>query len=152
LHYHLTRAIERQLQRGIQLPPMPARAARAALSTAELDAMFGVLAGPPPLAVAAGRNPGRRAGDLKSRLRAAFLADLPRRRAELDMALDAGDGEAAGRLLHGLRGSAGYLEAAHLHALCGELEAEADAGRLDAVRARLPELLDLLARIEAAPA
>ncbi|WP_296943465.1 hybrid sensor histidine kinase/response regulator [uncultured Massilia sp.] len=152
LHYHLTRAIERQLQRGIQLAPMPLPAARTAPSTADLDAMFGVLTGPPPLAVAAAQNAGRRATDLKARLRQTFLADLPRRRAELDAALQASDHEAAGRLLHGLRGSAGYLDETELHLLCGELEAQADAGRLDAVRARLPQLLDLLARFEAATA
>ena len=152
LHFHLTRAIERQLQRGISLAPMPAPAPRAAPSTDELDAMFGVLTGPPPLAVAANRNAGRRASDLKSRLRNTFVADLPRRRAELDAALDEADHDAAGRLLHGLRGSAGYLDETELYTLCGELEVDADAGRLDAVRARLPQLLALLARFEAATA
>jgi HPt (histidine-containing phosphotransfer) domain-containing protein len=110
--------------------------------------MFGVFTGPPPLAAAAAQNAGRRAGDLKGRMRSAFAADLPRRRAELDAALHDGDVEAAGRLLHGMRGSAGYLGEAALHALCGELEQEADAGRLDAVRSRLPQLLALLARFE----
>jgi signal transduction histidine kinase/ligand-binding sensor domain-containing protein/CheY-like chemotaxis protein len=152
LHFHLTRAIERQLQRGIVLPAMPSAAARAAPSTDELDAMFGVLTGPPPLAAAAAANAGRRAGDLKARLRLTFLADLPRRRAELDAALADADGDAAGRLLHGLRGSAGYLEETALYTLCGALETEADAGRLDEVQARLPQLLELLARFEEAAA
>ena len=48
LHYHLSRAIERQLQRGLALEPMPAPAApapageagAASPSTADLDAMF----------------------------------------------------------------------------------------------------------------
>jgi len=74
-------------------------------------------------------------------MRSAFAADLPRRRAELQAALDGGDFDAAGRLLHGMRGSAGYLGEDALHALCGELEHEADAGRLD----RVPQLLALLA-------
>ncbi|MFK3738556.1 two-component regulator propeller domain-containing protein [Massilia sp. TN1-12] len=154
LHYHLTRAIERQLQRGIVLPPMPVRTApavsAAAPSTADLDAMFGVLTGAP--AVPAAPNAGRRASDLKDKLRHTFAADLPRRRAELAAALDASDAEAAGRLLHGLRGSAGYLDEPVLSTLCGELEADADAGRLDAVRQRLPQLLALLARFDAATA
>jgi CheY-like chemotaxis protein len=144
LHFHLTRAIERQLQRGIDLAPMPA----AAPSTADLDAMFGVFTGPPSLSVAAARNEGRRAADLKGRLRSAFQADLPRRRAELDAALASGDLAAAGRLLHGMRGSAGYLEEGELYRLCGELERDADAGRLEQVRAKLPRLLELLARVE----
>jgi signal transduction histidine kinase/ligand-binding sensor domain-containing protein/CheY-like chemotaxis protein/HPt (histidine-containing phosphotransfer) domain-containing protein len=151
LHYHLARAIDRQLQRGIELPPMPAPGEGAAgqPSTADLDAMFGVFTGPPPPAVSAAQNAGRRASDLKERLRTAFVADLPRRRAELDEALAQGDREAAGRLLHGMRGSAGYLGDAALFRLCGDLEREADSGNLDAVRARLPRLLRLLDGIAA---
>jgi CheY-like chemotaxis protein len=155
LHVHLTRAIERQLQRGIVLPAMPVAAARVAVeaagmrpSTADLDAMFGVFTGPAPLPVAVARNEGRRAADLKGRMRSAFQADLPRRRAELDAALAAGDLDAAGRLLHGMRGSAGYLDEGELYRLCGELEREADAGQLDALRAGMPRLLALLARVE----
>jgi HPt (histidine-containing phosphotransfer) domain-containing protein len=159
LHYHLTRAIERQQQRGIVLAPMPApmpapvpRAPAGdippAPSTADLDAMFGVFTGPPSVPAVAARTEGRRAGDLKDRMRSAFQADLPRRRAELDAALEEGDREACGRLLHGMRGSAGYLGEAELYQLCGELEAEADAGRLDRVREGLPRLLHLLSRFE----
>jgi HPt (histidine-containing phosphotransfer) domain-containing protein len=117
--------------------------------------MFGVypepppLAGPPPTpAAGAATNFGRRASDLKGRMRAAFAADLPRRRSELDVALESGDREACGRLLHGMRGSAGYLGEAELHQLCTELEREADDGRLEQVQARLPHLLGLLARFE----
>jgi signal transduction histidine kinase/CheY-like chemotaxis protein/HPt (histidine-containing phosphotransfer) domain-containing protein len=165
LHFHLSRAIERQLQRGIELQPMPApvHATPQRPSTAELDAMFGVsteaLAAAPAedgSASASATPPspgyapkhGRRAGDLKGKMRAAFAADLPRRRSELDAALDAGDFEACGRLLHGMRGSAGYLGEAELHQLCAELEREADDGRLEQVRARLPKLLGLLARFD----
>jgi HPt (histidine-containing phosphotransfer) domain-containing protein len=157
LHYHLSRAIERQLQRGIELPPMPpmppmppsdARAPASTPSTADLDAMFGVSSGPPPLPVAIVQNAGRRASDLKGRMRAAFAADLPRRRGELEAALAAGEPEVCGRLLHGMRGSAGYLGEAELHQLCTELEREADGGQLEQVRARLPELLGMLARFE----
>ncbi|HEX8784882.1 MAG TPA: response regulator, partial [Telluria sp.] len=160
LHHHLTRAIERQMQRGIELdpmpaPPAPARAdAGAPPSTADLDAMFGVFTGPAPLIVpsptppAAPPSHGRRSGDLKGRMRSAFQADLPRRRAELDAALAEEDADAAGRLLHGMRGSAGYLGEPELQQLCGELEADADAGRLERVRAGLPQLLQLLSRFE----
>jgi signal transduction histidine kinase/ligand-binding sensor domain-containing protein/CheY-like chemotaxis protein/HPt (histidine-containing phosphotransfer) domain-containing protein len=151
LHFHLSRAIERQLQRGIELQPMAPREAREPAcppSTADLDAMFGVFTGPSPLALVAAQNVDRRSGDLKGRMRAAFAADLPRRRSELDAALAAGDREACGRLLHGMRGSAGYLGEAGLHQLCAELEREADAGRLEQLSARLPELLDILARFE----
>jgi CheY-like chemotaxis protein len=147
LHFHITRAIERQLQRGIVLPPMPEPSARTP-STAELDAMFGVPTDePPPPPVTSPRGT-----ELKERLRSAFLADLPRRRAELDAALAAGDHDTAGRVLHGMKGSAGYLGESGMRELCAELETLADAGELDAVRAGLPRLLDLLARFEAQPA
>jgi signal transduction histidine kinase/ligand-binding sensor domain-containing protein/CheY-like chemotaxis protein/HPt (histidine-containing phosphotransfer) domain-containing protein len=155
LHYHLTRAIERQLQRGILLTPMPEREAHASESTpstADLDAMFGVFTGPPSLPVAAEQNAGRRAADLQARMRTAFVTDLPRRRVELDAALEQGDFDGVGRLLHGMRGSAGYLGESELHALCGELEQQADAGRLDQVRLGLPRLLALLARFDEATA
>ena len=150
LHFHLTRAIERQLQRGIPLAPMPRREARAAdaPSTADLDAMFGVATGPAAALPDAAGAAVRRAGLLQARMRSAFVADLPQRRAELDTALATGDCDTAGRVLHGLRGSAAYLGETGLHALCGELEQEADAGRLDAVRRRLPQLLAMLAPFE----
>jgi HPt (histidine-containing phosphotransfer) domain-containing protein len=150
LHFHITRAIERQLQRGIVLARMPERAERAP-STAELDAMFDVQTDSAPQAAAA-QNAGRRGGDFKERLRSAFLADLPRRRVELDTALAQGDHDTAGRVLHGLKGSVAYLGESTLRDVCAELEGLADAGQLDAVRAGLPRLLDLLARFEAEPA
>src|SRR5213595_605471 len=116
LHLHLSRAIERQLARGIALEPM---AAGHKSGTQELDAMFGVLSGPTPLAVAVSQNAGRRAGDLKQRVRAAFAGDVPARLAELEAALAGHDQASAAHLLHGLRGSAAYLEAAELQRLCG---------------------------------
>jgi signal transduction histidine kinase/ligand-binding sensor domain-containing protein/CheY-like chemotaxis protein/HPt (histidine-containing phosphotransfer) domain-containing protein len=152
LHYQLSRAIERQLQRGIELVPMSAPRAERAPSTAELDAMFGVFTGPPPLALAAAQNAGRRAGDLKARIRQAFAGDVPKRRGELEAAFAAGDFETAGRLLHGLRGSAGYLGEAELHQLAGELEAAANARDGAALHAALPRLLRLLESFEVASA
>jgi HPt (histidine-containing phosphotransfer) domain-containing protein len=147
LHFQLARAIERQLQRGVVLEPF-AQLARPAPSAAELDAMFGVFTGPAPLGqAAAGRQ-----GDLNARLRTAFAADLPRRRAELDEALAAGDAAGCALVLHGLRGSAGYLGETALTQLCGELEAAADAGDLAALRAALPRLAELLESIDPAAA
>jgi HPt (histidine-containing phosphotransfer) domain-containing protein len=110
--------------------------------------MFGVFTGPPPLAVAASQNAGRRASDLKGRLRAAFAADLPKRRAQLEQALADGDLAAAGGVLHGLRGSAGYLGEAELHELCSELERMADAGERVALLAGAPGLWRLLDAFE----
>ena len=58
------------------------------------------------------------------------------------------DSEAAARLLHGIKGSAAYLDAAELHLLCGELEVAADAQAwraLDDAMDRLDALLDKFA-------
>ena len=146
LHVQLSRVIERQLARGIalpMLPPLSLPVGAAAPTIEALDAMFGVAAGPPPLAVA--HNAGRRTSDLKTRMRSAFEADLPRRRAELETAIAAKDCDAAGRLLHGIRGSAAYLDAAELKLLCGELELAADQGQWPSVGAAMPRLNRLLA-------
>lgn len=158
LHLQLARAIERQLQRGFVLPliedgpvpapapaapapaaPTPAAPTPAAPTPAALDALFGVAAPAPPAA---------RADTLGLRLRAAFCNDLPRRRAELDAALASDDFEAAGRVLHGLRGSATYLAEPALETLCAELEAAADGRDAQRLRAGLPVLASFLDAFE----
>jgi HPt (histidine-containing phosphotransfer) domain-containing protein len=141
LHYQLSRAIERQLQRGVQLPRMEPRRGAAALSTSDLDAMFGIAPAvlePARLAQHSG------SGDLKARLRHAFRQDVPGRMAELELALAARDCDSAGRLLHGMKGSAGYLEEQELQAVCGELEQDADRGNWQQIEAALPRLRALL--------
>ncbi len=148
LHYHLSRAIERQLQRGIALAPMAEPPGASAPSTSELDAMFGVVTGP---AAPAGRQGARHEADLKTRMRAAFASDVPHRRADLEAAIQAQDHESAGRLLHGIKGSAAYLEAAELHRLCDELESAADAREWARILGALPDLQRLLGECAAAP-
>ncbi len=143
LHWQVGRAIERQLARGIALDAMAPPEAPAP-STTELDTMFGVFTGSTSLTVAPNRNAGRRSSDLKARMRAAFVGDVPTRRADLEAAVAARDHLEAGRLLHGIRGSAAYLDARELHTLCGELEAAADALRWELVEAGLPRLRALL--------
>jgi signal transduction histidine kinase/DNA-binding response OmpR family regulator/HPt (histidine-containing phosphotransfer) domain-containing protein len=157
LHFHIGRAIERQLQRGIALQPLPHPApagvadgaTEAAPGVDDLDAMFGVTgAAAPPMA----HNGSQRGADLRSRVRAAFAADLPARRAELEAAIARADADSAGRVLHGLRGSAGYLGASALHALAGELELLADAGDWGGLEVNLPRLEVLLAEYRTAHA
>jgi signal transduction histidine kinase/ligand-binding sensor domain-containing protein/DNA-binding response OmpR family regulator len=143
LHAQLSRAIERQLRRGIALAPMPQPGVAATAGTAELNAMFGVSAAP-----AAVRNAGRRRTDVKERMRSAFAGDLPGRRAELETAIAAEDHETAARLLHGIKGSAAYLDASELHLLCGELELAADDRQWRLVGAAMPRLRRLLAAFE----
>jgi CheY-like chemotaxis protein len=148
LHLHLSRAIERQLARGVALAPMAPFRHGPAPDAAALDAMFGVLTGPTPLTVAAAQNAGRRATDLQARMRTAFAADLPRRRGDLEAAVAGADSDGAARLLHGIKGSAGYLEATELHLLCGELEVAADQSQWAVVGAALPRLRRLLDTFE----
>ena len=144
LHGLLARAIERQLQRGFMLPRMPSSMPRnAARGQAELDALFGVA----PKAGSAPAAPASRSGELQRRIRVAFLADLEGRLHELDAALAAQDQEGAGRLLHGLRGSAAYLDETELHMLCTEMEEAADGGRWTQVALHLPRLRALLAQV-----
>ena len=78
--------------------------------------------------------------------------DVPSRRADLETAVASGDHEAAGRLLHGIKGSAAYLDAAELHKLCGELEIAADARHWTLIEEGLPRLRDLLELFAPSPA
>ncbi|MEO7577842.1 MAG: ATP-binding protein, partial [Massilia sp.] len=136
LHAQLARAIERQLARGIALEPMaPRRAPASAAELAALDELFGVAPGPAPQAPP---------GALNERVRAAFMADLPLRLAELNAARAAQDHEAAGRVLHGLSGSAAYLQADELRGWCGALSRAADRRQWDLLDAGLPRLHALL--------
>ncbi|SDH35180.1 MULTISPECIES: two-component regulator propeller domain-containing protein [unclassified Duganella] len=141
LHFQLSRAIERQLQRGFQLPRMQPRR-NPASGTPELDSMFGVA----PAALETSRLAQHSgASDLKARLRSAFNQDAPLRLLELEQALATRDREAASRLLHGMKGSAGYLEEQELQALCGDLELEADHGNWTQVETAMAQLRRLLA-------
>jgi len=146
LHYQLSRAIERQLQRGIVLPIMPRRGTPARPTIAELDAMFGVVTTSLPERTHSA-SPDEAVGALRLRLRDAFIADLPARLDELDAALAAADADAAGRLFHGMKGSAAYLGAEDLHNLCAELERAADRALWPAIRHKLPRLHQMLSRI-----
>ena len=151
LHHQLSRAIERQRLRGITMAPMRHDPARAP-STVELDAMFGVFTNTVSMSSSVAHNAALRSTDLKARMRAAFANDLPSRRADLEGAVAARDHEAAGRLLHGIKGSAAYLDAAELHKLCGELENAADARHWTLILEGLPRLRGLLDLFAPSPA
>ena len=81
------------------------------------------------------------------RITDAFLDEAPRRLRTARAAVRAGNAQAAAAAIHALKGSAGYLSSNHLHALCTELEAAANAGRLDQVA---PMLVELEAALEQA--
>ncbi|MBB5369708.1 MULTISPECIES: two-component regulator propeller domain-containing protein [unclassified Janthinobacterium] len=151
LHVLLEHAIEHQLERERPLPRMPVAApGSAAPGQAELDMLFGVPPVPPPSSASSSSSlQDGRGGDLKRRIRAAFVGDLSSRLHELDAAMAAQNKEEAGRLLHGLKGSAAYLDEAELHGLCTQLEEAADSGQWQQVTVHLPRLHGLLAEIAA---
>ncbi|MET0320190.1 MAG: response regulator, partial [Duganella sp.] len=113
---------------------------------ADLDAQFGVepetRVGGEPASVQIMPLAGLSHKHLQ-RITQAFLDEAPRRMATARAAVRAGNASAAAAAIHALKGSAGYLSSSHLHALCTELEAEANAGRLDHVA-------DMLGDVEAA--
>jgi HPt (histidine-containing phosphotransfer) domain-containing protein len=73
---------------------------------------------------------------------------LPGRRADLEAAIECEDSGTAARLLHGIKGSAAYLDATELHLLCGELEVAADQRQWSVVGAAMPRLRRLLDAFE----
>jgi signal transduction histidine kinase/ligand-binding sensor domain-containing protein/CheY-like chemotaxis protein/HPt (histidine-containing phosphotransfer) domain-containing protein len=163
LHQQVWHAIRRQLERGFALTPLVQNeqgvAAAETPSITQLDVMFGLFPGtepdavPPPPPRADLRLRGHAppvvaapalSTALQARLRGAFHADLPARRRELVDAVEREDFDVAGRVLHGLRGSAAYLQEPALHSLCAELEHAADHGRWDTVRAGMARLTTML--------
>ncbi|WP_082488903.1 hybrid sensor histidine kinase/response regulator [Duganella sp. Leaf61] len=112
---------------------------------ADLDAQFGVA----PAACAEDTGAGKAVQIMPlaglshkhlQRITDAFLDEAPRRLRTARAAVSAGNAQAAAAAIHALKGSAGYLSSNHLHALCAELEAEANAGRIDHVARMLVEV------------
>ncbi len=145
LHTLLCKVIERQIKRGVELVPMRRNADPQSL--AELDAMFEIeidftKLGERKALVAETKAP--EPTTLQRRIRTAFSADAAGRMADIEQALAANDQETAGRVIHGIKGSAAYLGEAELGSLCSTLEQAADSGRLDEVRQSLERLRELV--------
>ncbi|HEU5264727.1 MAG TPA: Hpt domain-containing protein [Gaiellaceae bacterium] len=77
-----------------------------------------------------------------------FLADAPTQLATLREAVTSGDTEAARRAAHTLKGNSRTFGADGLASLCQEAEAGAAAGELDAVLARVDEIVEEWSRVE----
>lgn len=77
-----------------------------------------------------------------------FLADAPTQLATLREAATSGDTEAARRAAHTLKGNSRTFGADGLASLCQEAEAGAAAGELDAVLARVDEIVEEWSRVE----
>ncbi|KQQ36157.1 histidine kinase [Duganella sp. Leaf126] len=124
--------------------------------TDDLDAQFGVA----PAAPEAGANgsSGARVKPVQimplaglshahlQRITRAFLDEAPRRLRTAQAAVRDGNAQAAAAAIHALKGSASYLSCSRLHALCTELEAHANAGRIDHVAGMLAEVEAVLAQ------
>ena len=112
---------------------------------ADLDALFGLEAQAPsapstPHAAASNGTPPHQA-QRQERLRQAYAQDLPERIASLEQALTARDAEAASLLLHGLKGSTGFLaREGRAHALCSAFEVSTLRGDWQHLDAEWPEL------------
>ncbi|MGO9755248.1 MAG: response regulator [Roseiarcus sp.] len=79
-----------------------------------------------------------------------FLKDTPPRLADLSDATLGEDAARLARLAHAMKGSAANLGARRMAAICSEVQARAEAGDLEAARARLSDLGDEFERIRAA--
>lgn len=158
LDKQLRQVIAQLLENGCDLPPL----IRA--SQQDLDDLFGPIGNasptsPPSLpsteparVLPAKPAPAAVDASLAARMRAAFANDVPRRMAELHSALGTRDQEAAGRVLHGLRGSAGYLEpGGGLHRLCEKLEKAADRGDWATIDNSISILKELIAQQSGVP-
>lgn len=150
LHGLLSRAIVRQLARGMPLPLMaPCVDVDAAPVRASSPVMPATPDGFEAMAGFVDRASESAARSLKQKLYAAFLADLEPRMAQLETARAKRDGAAAGRLLHGMKGSAAWLEETALYAVSAQLEQAADNGQWAVVDAVMPQLLQSLEKISA---
>ncbi|MBK6639607.1 MAG: response regulator [Rhodocyclaceae bacterium] len=147
LHAEVGRMIALLLERGTTLPaqiavlPAPTSGnAPAPADIAGLDALFGVdtaeLEEPAPAMPATSGFSSKARAAMVS----AFITEAPRLLAVIRSGLDEADAKSIALAAHSLKGSAGYFGADELQALCKEIEALADAGTLDSVRSRLPDL------------
>jgi HPt (histidine-containing phosphotransfer) domain-containing protein len=84
--------------------------------------------------------------DLLGKMGAMFVQDAQEKLAGLEQAVAARVASEAGRLLHSMRGSVGYLEnTARLQELCLQLEPQADAGNWALIDEFMPEIRQLVA-------
>jgi HPt (histidine-containing phosphotransfer) domain-containing protein len=79
-----------------------------------------------------------------------FLADTPKRFAEIESALATGNSADLSRAAHSVKGSAGNFGATRLSALAREIELHGKNGAFDAARTALPGLRAEFDRVQPA--
>lgn len=140
LHHVLADTIEQLLDSGKILKPL----IRASLS--ELDTLFGMVAEanlPDPLSLISEESIDPK--EIRStKLRAAFVESLPARIEEIYINMHIGNCHELGRIFHGIKGSAGYLNDDRLVKLSGDLEVFADTENLPEIERGLSEFMALL--------
>jgi len=132
LHKLLAETIEELLAKGQALMPL----VRA--TTNELDSLFDVSQGVDKQVTEPTSLPSELVAE---KLHSVFSNSLPQRINELVQAINAENFEELGRLFHGIRGSAGYLEDPELQALSEKLEGLSDQHKIREVRALFDDFL-----------
>ena len=122
LHQIIASTIDELLAQGASLNPL----IRA--STSELDSLFAVPASAQKTVPSSNKTRPQKVDKaaLALKLRVAFIKSLPERITEINDALQSNDMNELGRLFHGIKGSAGYLEDDSLVKVAGKLENLAD--------------------------
>jgi signal transduction histidine kinase/DNA-binding response OmpR family regulator len=130
LHHIIDDTINELLSKGSKLNPL----IRA--SASELDNLFSIpeVDSPEISLVVEAKTPVNEAALLSAKLRTVFVESLPDRMKEITQAMKAEDTKELGRLFHGIKGSAGYLNDEVLVNLSGELEEWADEENMTKVR------------------
>ncbi len=148
LHQVIEATINECLASGISLNPL----IRA--STSELDRLFAIPAEPNQEKVVEANPNGltekaRQHSELVEKLRTAFIDSLPVRIQEINTAFAKEDLEELGRLFHGIRGSAAYLEDKGLIDLSAQLEKLADSNNIEKAETLYAPLLKKLVDYQA---
>ncbi|MEH6344352.1 MAG: ATP-binding protein [Bermanella sp.] len=141
LHQVISNTIDELLAQGTSLNPL----IRA--STSELDSLFAVPASAQKTSNALSNKAPPQKLDiaaLSQKLRVAFIKSLPERITEINNALLTHNMNELGRLFHGIKGSAGYLEDGSLVEVAGKLEILADTNNMDQGNALFKEFLKKL--------
>ncbi len=140
LHRVIASTIDELLAQGTSLNPL----IRA--TTSELDSLFSVPALAPKTAPPSNKTRPQKLDKtaLSLKLRVAFIKSLPERITEINDAVKANNMEELGRLFHGIKGSAGYLEDKSLVEVAGKLEILADTNNMDQGDALFKEFLQKL--------
>ncbi|MFV1873350.1 MAG: ATP-binding protein [Oleiphilus sp.] len=140
LHTILADTITSLLNSGKTLTPL----IRA--SQSELDNLFGMSgasdAEPSPAPVYEKKKDSKKA--LAEKLTKTFIESLPARIEEIYQYMHSRNCEELGRLFHGIKGSAGYLNDKPLENLAGQMENFADEGDFSAIVANLSDFMSLL--------